>query len=65
MKLELRLSHKSESSMSGANGKGCRMGRARGRPGGKRRLMPGWLETVDEGDEHRGSQRPGQVESHL
>jgi hypothetical protein len=32
---------------------------------GKSQLMPGWSEAVDEGDKHRGSQRPGQVESHL
>jgi hypothetical protein len=44
------------------------MGRARARPGGKRRLVlcymkgrPGWSEAVDEGDEHRGSQRPGHI----
>jgi hypothetical protein len=65
MKPELRLSHKSELYMSGTDGKGCRVGRARARPGGKRRLMPGWSEAVDEGDKHRGSQRPVQVESHL
>jgi hypothetical protein len=58
MKLEPRLSHKSESSLSGTDGNGSRMGRGRARPGGKRRLelcymkgRPGWSEAVD-GDDH-------------
>jgi hypothetical protein len=70
MKLELRLSHKSESSLNRAYGNRSRLGRARARPGSKRRLVfcymkgrPGLSEAVDEGDEHRHRQRADQVES--
>jgi hypothetical protein len=72
MKLELRLHHNSESSLSGTDGNGSKMGRARAMPGGKRILVlcyvkgrPGWSEAVDEGDDHSlksyllGRQRTG------